>query len=363
MNKRHVLIFAAAMLLALQAAAQITPAAGSTPPDDKPSFKVGATIFGDYTYVESPAATDADGNVIHPSSFNIARSYINVTGSLNHRIAFRITPDIVRETGTGTALNGSLTFRLKYAYGQFNLDDWTTKGSWIRAGIQQTTYIDYNEQIYRYRWQGPIFADREGFLSSADAGVSAHWNFPGNRGDVHGGFYNGEGYNRAETNDQKGFQIRASFRPVPMAGPMLKGLRFTAFTVQDNYVDGAKRQRFIIGTTYEHARVNAGFEILRATDQTSVTRAVEIDAKGWSFWATPKFPHNFELLLRHDHLDPNTSTNQERDRNIVGLAYWVPNLDKVTAALMLDYDSLEQKGFPTPRPDDTRYAVKMLINF
>ena len=39
--------------------AQVTPAAGYTPPDDNPSFKVGATIFGDYTYQESPTARDA----------------------------------------------------------------------------------------------------------------------------------------------------------------------------------------------------------------------------------------------------------------------------------------------------------------
>src|ERR1043165_4083 len=84
--------------LAAAASAQVTPAAGYTPPDDTPSFKVGATIFGDYTYQESPVIADADGNSVKLSSFNISRAYINVTGNLNHRISFRITPDISRET-------------------------------------------------------------------------------------------------------------------------------------------------------------------------------------------------------------------------------------------------------------------------
>src|SRR4051812_23914055 len=96
--------FAAAALSALIASsgyAQVTPAAGYTPPDDTPKFNVGATIFGDYTWQGSPEVRDADNNLIHPSSFNVGRAYINITGSLNHRIAFRITPDVARESGSG----------------------------------------------------------------------------------------------------------------------------------------------------------------------------------------------------------------------------------------------------------------------
>ena len=35
----------AMVLLAATASAQVTPAAGYTPPDDNPSFKIGAVIF------------------------------------------------------------------------------------------------------------------------------------------------------------------------------------------------------------------------------------------------------------------------------------------------------------------------------
>jgi len=355
--------WAVLLLAAAGAGAQVTPAGGSTPPDDKPSYKVGATIFSDYTYVDSPTATDADGNVVHPSQFNVGRAYINVTGNLNHRIAFRVTSDITRESGTGSSLNGSLTFRLKYAYAQLNLDDWTTHGSWVRAGIHQTPYLDFMEGIYRYRFQGTMFPEREGFITSSDAGVSSRWVFPGNYGEVHGGFYNGEGYSRSETNDQKAFQVRATVRPFPAGTVFTKGLRLHAFVVADHYVDDGKRNRFDLSATWEHPRVNVGFDALRTKDQTSATRTPEVEGKGWALWATPKLPHHFELLLRHDFFEPNTDTDQERIRNIIGVAYWVPNLDKVTAAILLDRDSLEQRGFPTPRPDDTRYGVKLLINF
>src|SRR5256885_1221730 len=146
---RWVLAAAGAAATTAGASAQVTPAAGYTPPDDTPSFKVGSTIFADYT----------SGNRIN-DAFNVSRAYINVTGNLNHYLAFRVTPDITRETGSGSSLNGSLTFRLKYAYAQLNLDDWTTHGSWVRFGIHQTPYMDYTETIYRYRFQGTIFMER-----------------------------------------------------------------------------------------------------------------------------------------------------------------------------------------------------------
>jgi len=356
--------FIGAMMIATGALAQVTPAAGYTPPDDTPKINVGATIFGDYTYVESPKAKDTDGNVINANSFNISRAYINITGNLNHLIAFRITPDISRETGTGPSLTGSQLFRLKYAYAQLNLDDWTTKGSWLRLGVQQNPYTDYTEGIYRYRFQGTIFAERTTGLPSADAGFSGHYSVNGNYGDVHAGFYNGEGYTKAEANNEKAFMLRGTVRPFPLGGVFLKGLRLTAFIDDDHYLQGAKRQRTIGQITYEHPLVNAGFDLLRAKDRTSVTKA-QINAKGWSLWVTPKFgTSGWEALIRHDDYLPNEAINsQKQKRDIDGIAYWVPNLSGKTAAILFDRDQLKRTGLTPAVPNTTNYEVKLLITF
>ncbi len=345
-------------LLAVAASAQVTPAAGHTPPDDTPKVNIGATIFGDFTYQDSPQTTDADGNTIHPDAFNVGRAYINFTGNLNHLLAFRITPDITRETGSGSSLNGSYTFRLKYAFGQFNLDQWTTHGSWLRFGLQQTPFVDYAESLYRYRFQGPIFVDREGFLTSSDLGFSGHWNFPGNYGDLHAGVYNGEGYNHPEANNQKALQLRATVRPLPLSGP-LKGLRLTAFADEDHYVQSAKKERLVGQVSFEHPFVNAAAEYLSAKDQSSTAKP-ESDATGYSVWVTPKLGHGWELLFRHDELKPNKNASLKRKRNIAGVAYWFPNLAKVTSALMLDYDSLVVTGAAAKT---TLYGIKMLVSF
>src|SRR4051794_35555766 len=100
-------VLIAALAPALPCAAQVTPAAGYTPPDDTPSIKVGATIFADYTVVERPKIKDADGNEVTSNAFNVGRSYINITGNISHLVSFRVTPDIARESGTGSSLSGS----------------------------------------------------------------------------------------------------------------------------------------------------------------------------------------------------------------------------------------------------------------
>ena len=307
--------------------------------DDAPTFKVGSTIFADYTNQQSS----------HITSFNVPRAYINVTGTINKRISFRVTPDVSRETGSGSSLAGSQVFRLKYAFGQFNLDEWTTKGSWVRLGVQQTPYIDDQEAVYRYRFQGSVFAEREGYLSSSDAGLSARYNFANGRADIHAGIYNGEGYSKPEVNGEKAMQLRGSFK-------VAQGLRITGFVDEDHYDASNERRRAIAEITYEHARVRAGFEHLTARDKG-------VNGKGWSAWATPKLTPNWELLVRHDDTRPNDATTQRRTRNIAGVAYWFPGLQKATTAVLFDYDSLSQRNYAPARPRDTRYGVKLLLSF
>ena len=316
--------FVLSLFLASAMLAQQQP---ETPPQQPPAqpspvtVKVGGTVFGEYVF------SNVDPQ---PSAFAINRAYINVTGTFTPQLSFRITPDITRDA------SGSQNYRLKYAYGQY------TRGPlWLRFGMQQTPYIDYVESIYRYRFQGSIFVDREGFLSSSDNGISARYAFAKDRGEIHAGYYNGEGFARAESNDTKAFQVRAAYRPI--AG---KGWRVAAFADFDR-ADAQPRDRWVVNTTYEHARGNAGLEYLSAQDR--------IDSHGWSAWATPRLTKNWEVLLRMDSLNTN-----DKRRDIEGVAYWLDNLPKgASAAVLVDRDHVTQDG----RADETRYAVHLLLSF
>lgn len=177
------------------------PAATTSPtPDDTPSIRAGATIFADYTYTKEPTVKDADGNVIHSSAFDVTRAYLTAAGQLSHLVSFRVTADVRRLNSAtpaqATSIDGSNTFRLKYAYGQVSLERFFPKDSWVRIGAQQTPQIDYEEGIYRYRFQGTQMLERDGYLSSSDFGITSRVTLPKNYGDIHLGVYNGETYAR-----------------------------------------------------------------------------------------------------------------------------------------------------------------------
>lgn len=349
-------------LLPVAAAAQT---GGSQDPDAQ-SIRIGSTIFYDYTYTKAPKSTDADGNEISPNAFTVARAYINIRGTVSRIVSFRITPDVRRETGSGSSLNGSLNFRLKYAYAQFNLDEWLPAGSQVRLGVIQTPFIESQEGVYRYRFQGTVFAERDGGLSSSDAGVSFATPIPNGYGDVKVGLYNGEGYSKAETNNQKSIQVLGRVRPMPEAGGLLRGLRVSAFYNADHYQKNAERNRFIVSASLEHSRFNAGLDILSGSDQSSVATS-KVDSRGVSFFVTPFFQEKgsgWEGLLRVDHYAPNADLDARRRRVIVGAAYWFPHPGgSATAALLFDYEQVSFSHFATVQPKQQRLAVHGLINF
>jgi hypothetical protein len=350
----------ATWLLAGSAHAQVTPASGYTPPNDTPSLRVGVTIFADYTYQQSPDVRDAAGNEVKFSAFQVPRAYINITGQVHHLLSFRVTPDVQRESGTGSTLSGSMTFRLKYAYAQLNLDDWLTRGSWVRFGMQQTPLIDYQESVYRYRFQGPVFVDREGFLSSADTGVSFRTQFKNNYGDVHAGIYNGETYSRAEVNDQKAFMIRGTVRPFPMART-LRGLRLTGFYDADAPVARGRRRRAVADISFEQKHVSTGVMFLASADR-SLPDADERNGRGISLWATPRTATGWEALLRYDRLEPHKDDDDVKRRALTGLAYWLP-ITGAQAAFLLDMETVAYDNYEPARPSERRIALHMLINF
>jgi len=341
--------------------AQAQEAAASPPQADAAAIRVGVTIFADYTVQQEPRGRDVDGNDITPNMFNIGRAYVNVTGTVSNRVAFRVTPDIVRETGAGSSVAGSYVIRLKYAYGQFTLDDWMNRGSFVRLGMQPTPWIDFIDGVYRYRFQGPTFEDREGFLSSSDVGATFRYVFGGDYGDVHTGIYNGEQYNRAEANDQKAFMIRGTVRPLP-GHAALSGLQLTGFYDRDAYVRNAERRRAIAGVTYEHPRVNAGVNYLATSDRQRAASAA-VGGRGFSLWATPKVAKGWEAVLRFDRLEPDVDRDGRKTLTIAGVAYWFPTAAARTAALLLDVERVRSRGSLSDRPAERRVAVHMLVNF
>lgn len=350
--------------------AQVTPASGSTTADDTPSITAGTVIFADYTYQKEPDKTDPLGKTYAPRSFNITRAYIYLTGRISHLMAFRVTGDVKQETKTTSSasdLAESYVYKLKHAYGQLNLDDWMTQGSWVRFGIHQTPYIDAFDNVYRYRFQGPGIVDREKLVSSADAGVSMRYAFPKGFGDVHFGAYNGEGYDKLANNNLPSYQIRVGVRPMP-AMAVAKGLQFNVYYIDDRYAVEAMKRRLVGNALFEQTHVVAGVEYAQSKDET-LTTTVPItinpraDGEYWSVWATPRIWKGLEMLLRYDEIKPSKNLDdRQKTRKIAGIAYWFPAKKEVQTAVLLDYEGVDYTNY-TATPDEKRYALHFGLKY
>lgn len=332
-------------------------------------MKIGGTIFADITETLAPKSTDAAGQSFHANTINVTRGYLNVTGSLNPVFSFRLTTDIARETSAGDSLDGSYLVRLKYAYAQFTLDKWTGRftQTWIRFGITPTPFVEGRDAVYRYRWQGTLMPEREGLISSADAGLAFHTSFPGGFGDAQISLLNGEGYQKPEVNSQKALQGRVTFRPMASSkSALLKAFRLTAFYDHDHYMRDADRKRGIYGMTYENGHVNVAAEIVQSRDEV-LPRAAIAKGSGWDVFVTPFFKEKGngpEALMRFDHWRPDSSKPDIKERVILGLSYWwTPKMPGVSAALMLDYEGLTVKNPSTPQPAQRKLTLHSVLTF
>jgi hypothetical protein len=329
----------------------------------------GAELFADYTVLSEPKALDAAGQPVAFNAFSIGRAAFSVGGRLTRLLSFQITPDVVHDTDTASSLDGSYVLRLRHAYLDLGLDGKFGHGttSWVRLGVQPTPLVEYEEQIYRYRFQGTVFVERVGALVSADAGASFYTTLPHGYGDVHVGVFNGEGYATSEVNNQKALQVRGTVRPFP-GRMVLRGLRATGFYDTDHYVADAPRTRAVVSATFEHRRFNAGVDYLRQSDQPLPDDPLA-SRRGWSAWVTPFFMkkgHGLEGLLRYDAYRRDVTVDQTRRRVIAGVAYWFSrDADTGAAALLFDLEQLTFEGSPsTPATArQRRLAVHALITF
>jgi hypothetical protein len=155
--------------------------------------------------------------------------------------------------------------------------------------------------------------------------------------------------------------VRASVRPLPRH-PVLRGVRVTGFYDHDAYVKDAERRRGIAALTFEHRLLNASFDYLAATDQPRGS-AAEVDARGFSVWATPRTTVGWEGLLRYDRLEPDRSADATKARALFGVAYWFPLQGTVTTALLFDVEQVNYDGFAPARPTERRFALHALVNF
>lgn len=325
-----------AVLLVTAITASRTPpaAAQATPPQPPPEPSYPVVTVGVLSYLQYDAELkNRDGF----NSFDVTRGYINITGDLARNVKFRITPDVRRITDSTVA--GSLVFRVKYAFVEF--DNVLTPRSWLRFGVHQTPWLDFEESINRYRVQGTMFAEREGIIpGSGDFGAGYLTRLAGDYVELQAGIYNGEGFTRSEANKAKSVQARLTVRPLP-ASPVAKGLRLSGFYDLGWYDTGQPRRHGIFMGSFEHPRFVATGQWLTATEKPARTATRDTDQRGYSAFAEVRQGmQGWAGLVRFDHFDPDDLVSDDAtDRTIAGVAYWL-KWDRVRIGLVANDENV-----------------------
>lgn len=203
-------------------------------------FKIGATFYGDFSHFTDtgfgPAFQDAPTTQLGPGNselnvFEINRAYINLFYTPNAHVSLRITPDIFREidstdgpiaAGNGAqnngTTNGNYTFRLKYAYVDFQkiFGDGAFKDDKVTFGQTQSPLIDWEEGLsgHRYAYLVPW---NYLSLSSSYSGARIHGPIQMNGKeylDYDLGVFNTASFHAIDTSDKKQVMVRLTWYPL-----------------------------------------------------------------------------------------------------------------------------------------------------
>lgn len=328
----HWLPAAVACALGVGSAAAQAPSA--------PQVSVGGLAYLQYVYQAKDTAFDQN-------NFEITRAYININARFSNGVSGRITPDIYRAAG-----DGSLRYRLKYAYAA-----WNPKASplTLKLGVIHTPWLDWEEALWDYRMQGTMALDRNGFMSAADIGAGVDGKWGPDKVNLQLTVVNGENYNGGTGDKGKDVSARVSARVRDTNdSSRVGGLRVTMYGQYGKPITGGERNRVIGLVSYRTREILLAAQAAVMQDRTvggtfggaPVTAVPMRDGHMYSAYGFYRFhEHKVTVLARVDVFDPRAGVAQDRQtRFIGGLSYQInPNL-----RVLGDWDVLSYQTDPTP---------------
>jgi hypothetical protein len=283
----------------------------------------------------------------HANAFDVTRTYLNFNAKFSGGVSTRVTPDIYRNA------DSSLAYRLKYGYVAYAPGAATVT---YKFGLIQTPFISRDEDLWDYRMEGSIAAERyagiAGGMSSADFGLSADAKLAQGRFDLNGGIYNGEGYKKAERDTRKDFMVRGSFKlSATDDNSATGGFRITGFASIGKPAGGGERNRYLGQLSYKTTRYTLAGEYITMQDSLAATPA-PVKSAIISVFGVYHLPNSkISLIGRWDSFDPNTDvSNNKQTRIIAGASAQVsPNLRLLANVDMLSHEAGDPKLFLDPR--------------
>lgn len=310
-------------------------------------------VFGDET--DPPDSPDF-------SRFEIQRGYLTYRTQITERLRARITSDLsVDQEGDGL---GDIELRLKYGYVELSTGSLgPIRRGRVRAGVLQTPWLSFEQEINDFRLQGLMFLDREDIFASADYGIgffadlgvqmdeqfreTVNRRHCGRWGSIALGLYNGGGYNEVEANENLIPQARLSLRPLP---DVLPGLQVSAGFATGRGNSTAAPDYEARALMLSHEAVWGAFTLTvyegrgdLLGDQVDAD-GKSLDLSGRSAFGEVRVLRNVSLISRFDRMRHETVTgNRDTERWMAGCAWrCIPG-----GQLLLDYENQKALGGPT----------------
>ena len=295
---------------------------------------VNGRLYGHWSY---DMTDGADGM----NEFGLGRAYLTVNSKLSDFTSVRITTDLRESTIDD---NGKLQTRY-YVIIKYGYLDWTpafaNKVLKLRFGLQPTPYVDFQNKLWGRRYLAKTVGDMQKFLTTSDAGVSAHLALgeKGKYGSLALAVFNGTSYSDlGEENKQKDFNFFAQVNPFTGS----EDLKKSALVAQ--YYKGTKNMTFddtTLAGDYKNDIVSVGALLAyrglldigadlnwhtegQRVDTTRTT--TEMKENGASFHGTIYLGElaksvdalkTLNLFGRYDLFDPNTDGDNDAEKLLI----------------------------------------------
>ena len=340
--------------LAVLGALGASTAAAQAP--SPPQISVGALVYTQFVY-------QLKDSLNHLNNFDITRAYVNVFGRFSGGLYTRVTVDVYRNTAAPS--NGSLSYRLKYAYAAYTPEKSPLT---YKVGMIHTSWLDWEEALWDYRMQGTMAMERgfmtttgtqQGYVSSSDFGVGVDGKWGPDKANLQVVVVNGENYNTSPGDKGKDAQARLSVRLQDTNdSSRVGGLRLTGYAQYGKANGGAQRNRFIGMVSYKSRQITLAGEA--AITQDWPVGALPVNGHVYSAFGVYKFTHSkAALIARVDVSDPQAGVDDKQTRIIGGASYQVtPNW-----RLLLDWDNLSFTGTPNPAQEAVRSQLYFQTQF
>lgn len=296
-------------IVAVLAVFTAVPAAAAEGEARLPEVKVGGVLYAHY-------GVDLTEGADLFNEFAIDRTYLRADAKLPRRFAVRLTLDSGREKeqsitlADGTEIDvpedPKVRVFVKHAWLEWGAPEGT--GIKLRAGMTDTPYVGFQENVLGNRWLGSMFLDKFKLESTTDFGASAIGDHADGFVSWHVSVMNGETYNEPEDDGGKAFQGRFTLDPLA-AGDL--SLPLTAFADANLTAGGEVRLTYVGAVGLSHPNLGAWGEVVGVS---------EAGTSGFGFSATllPRVPDVIGLQARVDRFDPDTAAADDAALRLVG---------------------------------------------